>query len=88
MTRVGSQRHSKKKSLGKRSIVHLLSYVVKCRVTDSQFNTQANCSKCFPSAWMHFLSRVTLKGTAALLMLFAVLRIRWSRSLVFTCGHV
>jgi len=53
--------------------VHLLSYVVKCTVTDSPFNTQANCSKCPPSAWMHFLTRVTrelvtLRSIAALLM--------------------
>jgi hypothetical protein len=34
---------------GKRNIVHVLSYVVKCTVTDSPFNTQANCSKCPPS---------------------------------------
>jgi len=37
--------------------VHLLSYVVKCTVIDSSFNTQANCSKGPPSAWMHFLTR-------------------------------
>ena len=54
--------------------MHLLSYVVKCTVTDSPFNTQANCSKCPPSAWMHFLTRVTrelvaLRSTAAFLML-------------------
>ena len=66
---------------GKRSIVNLLSYVVKCTVTDSPFNTQANCTKCPPSAWMHFLTRVTrelvfLRGTAVLLMLLAGLRIR------------
>ena len=29
--------------------MHLLSYVVKCTVTDSPFNTQANCSKCLSS---------------------------------------
>jgi len=29
--------------------VHLLSYVVKCTVKDSPFNTQANCSKCLSS---------------------------------------
>jgi len=39
--------------------VHLLSYVVKCAVTDSPFITQPSCSKCPPSAWMHFLTRVT-----------------------------
>ena len=58
--------------------MHLLRYVVKCTVTDSLFNTQANCSKCPPSAWMHFLTRVardlvTLQSTAALLMLLAAL---------------
>jgi len=71
------------------SSVHLLSYVVKCTVTDSPFNTQANCSKCL-SAWMYILTRVTrklviLRSTAALLMLLAALIIRWrSSSLVFT----
>jgi len=73
--------------------VHLLRYVVKCTVADSPFNTQASCSKCPPPAWINFLTRVTtelvtLRSTAALLMLLAVLRIRWSSSsLVFTlCG--
>ena len=37
----------------------LLSYVVKCTVTDSPFNTQASCSKYLPSAWIHFLTGVT-----------------------------
>ena len=37
----------------------LLRYVVKCTVTDWPFSTQANFSKCPPSAWMHFLNRVT-----------------------------
>jgi len=65
--------------------VHLLSYVAKCTVRDSPFSTEANC----PSAWIHFLTRVTrdlvtLRSTAALLMLFAALKIRWtSSSLVF-----
>jgi len=59
--------------------VHLLIYVVKCTVTDSPFNTQANCSKCPPSAWTHFLIRVTrelvtLRSTAVLLMLLVALR--------------
>jgi len=74
--------------------VHLLSYVVKCTVTDSPFNTQADCSKCPPSASMHFLTRVTrelvtLRSTAVLLMLLAALRIRWSSSsVVFTlCAY-
>ena len=73
--------------------MHLLSCAVKCTLTDSPFNTQANCSKCPPSAWMHFLTRVarelvTLRSTAALLMLLAALRIRYSSSLlVFTCVH-
>ena len=63
--------------------MHLLRYVVKCTVIDSPFNTQASCLKCPASAWVHFLSHVTrelvtLRSTAALLMLFAVLRIRWS----------
>jgi len=39
--------------------VHLLSCVVKRTVTDSPFNTQANCSKCPLSAWMNFLTHVT-----------------------------
>jgi len=39
--------------------VHLLRYVVKCTVTDWPLNTQANCSKCPPSAWIPFLTRVT-----------------------------
>ena len=73
--------------------MHLLSYVVKCTVTDSPFNTQANCSKC-PLAWMYFLTcvtreLVTLQSTGALLMLLAMLRIRWSSCfLVFTlCAY-
>jgi len=71
-----------------------LSYAVKHTVTDSPFNTQANCSKCPPSAWMHFLTRVTrelvtLRNTAALFMLLAELRIRYSSSsVVFTlCAY-
>ena len=74
--------------------MHLLSYVVKCKVTDSPFSTQANCSQCPPSAWMHFLTRVTrelvnLRSTVVLLMLLAALRIRRSSSsLVFTlCAY-
>jgi len=74
--------------------VHLLSYDVKCTVADLPFNTQASCSKCPPSVWIHFLTcvtrePVTLRSTAALLMLLAELRIRWCRSsLVFTvCIH-
>ena len=60
--------------------MHLLSCVLKCAVTDSSFNTQANCSKCPPAAWINFLSRltrelVTSRSTAALLMLLAALRI-------------
>jgi len=59
--------------------VHLLSYVVKRIVTDSPSNTEANCSKCLPSAWMHFLTRVTrelvtLRSAAALLMVLVALR--------------
>ena len=74
--------------------MHVLRYVVKCTVTDSPLNTQTNCSKCPPSVWIHFLSRVTrelvnLRSTAALLKLLAALRIRWSSSsLVFTlCAY-
>ena len=74
--------------------MHLLRSAVKCTVTNSPFNTQANCSKCPPSAWMHYLTSVTtelvtLRSTAALLMLLAVLRIRCSSSsLVFTlCAY-
>jgi len=73
--------------------VHLLGYVVKCTVTDWPFNTQANCLRCPPSAWM-FLTGVTrelvtLRSTAALLMFLAALRIHWSSSsLVFTlCAY-
>jgi hypothetical protein len=73
--------------------VPLLSYVVKCTVIDSPFNTHTGCSKCPPTACKHFLTRVTrelvtLRSTAAVLMLLAALRIRWScSSLVFTlCG--
>ena len=67
--------------------MHLLIYVVKCTVTDWLFNTQANCSKCPPSAWMHFVTcvnrdLVTLRSTAALLMVLAALRNRWSSSSV------
>ena len=74
--------------------MHLLSHVVKCTVTHSPFNTPANCSKCPPSAWIHFLTGVTIelvnfRSTAALLMILAVLRISWSSSfLVFICVHV
>ena len=74
--------------------MHLLSYVVKCTVTESPFNTQPSCSKCPPSASMHFLTRVTgelvtLQSTEALLMFLAVQRICWSSSsLVFTlCAY-
>ena len=74
--------------------MHLLSYVVKCTVTGWLFNTQANCSKCPPSPWLHFLTRVTrelvtLRGTTALLMVLIALRIRWSSSaLLFTlCAY-
>jgi hypothetical protein len=73
--------------------VPLLRYVVKCTVTDSLFNIQANCSNCPPSAWMHILTGVTrelvnLRSTAALLMLLAELRIRWSSSSLMStlCG--
>jgi len=64
--------------------VHLLRYAVKCIVTFSLFKTQASCL-CPPSAWINFLTSVTrefvtLQSTAALLMLLAVLRIRWSSS--------
>jgi len=60
--------------------VHLLRYVVKCTVSDSPLNTQTSCSKCPPSAWIPFLTHVarelvTLRSTAALLMLLAALRI-------------
>jgi len=74
--------------------VHLLRYVVKCTVTDSPLNTQTSCSKCPPSAWINFLTRVTrelvnLRSTATLLMLLVGLKIRRSNSsLVFTlCAH-
>jgi hypothetical protein len=51
--------------------VHLLRYVVKCTVTDSPLNTKTSCSKCPPSAWIPFLTRVTralvtLRSTAVL----------------------
>ena len=72
----------------------LLRYVVKYTVTDWPFITQANFSKCSPSAWMHFLTGVTrqlvtLRSAAALLMLLAALRIRWSSSpVMFTlCAY-
>ena len=72
----------------------MLSYVVKCTVTDLPFNTQVSCLKCPPSAWINFLTHVTrelvtLRSTAALLMLLAALRICWSSSfLVFTlCAY-
>ena len=74
--------------------MHLLRYVVKCTVTDSLFNTQASCSKCPPSAWINFLTRVTrelviLQISVVLLMLLAALRICWnSSSLVVTlCSY-
>ena len=64
--------------------MHLLRYAVKFTVTNSPFNTQANCSRCPPSARMHFFTRVTrefvtLRSTAALLTLLAALRIRCSK---------
>ena len=72
--------------------MHLLRYIVKCTVTDLPLETQASCS-CPPYVWINFLTRVTrelviLQSTAALLILLAVLRIRWiSSSLMFTlCG--
>ena len=69
--------------------MHCLRYVIKCTVTDLPFNTEASCSKCPLSACIHVLTQVTRKlvtlwSTAALLMPLAVLRIRWSSSLVFT----
>jgi hypothetical protein len=39
--------------------VNLLRYAIKCTVTGSRFNIQASCSKCPPSAWIAFLTRVT-----------------------------
>jgi len=65
--------------------VHLLRYLVKCTATDSPFDTQASCSKCPPSAWIHFQSRVTgelvtIRSVAALLILLAALRFRCSSS--------
>jgi len=65
--------------------VHLLRYVVKYTVTDSPFNTHADFSKCPLSAWKHFLTRVTrelvtVRSTAALLILLAALRILLSCS--------
>ena len=66
--------------------MHLLKYVVKCTVTDSPLNTQTRCSKRPPPALINFLTRVVReRSTAALLMLLAALRSRWSSSsLVFT----
>jgi len=74
--------------------VLLLRHVVQCTVTDWPLNTEANFSKCPPSPWIHFLTRVTRKHvtsrkrTAKLLIFLAALRIRWSSSsVVFTlCG--
>ena len=69
--------------------MYLLRYAVKCKVTDSPLKTEASCSKCLPSTWINFMTRVTrklvtLRSTATLLMLLAALRIRWSSSsLVF-----
>jgi hypothetical protein len=67
--------------------VHLLSCGVKCTVTDWPFNSQTGCSKCPPSAWMPFLTRVNrelviLRSIAAWLMLLAALSIRCSSSSV------
>ena len=61
--------------------MHLLRYVVKSLVTFSPFSTQASFSKCPSSAWINFVTSVTrelvtLRSTAALLMLLAALRIR------------
>ena len=73
--------------------MHLFRYDIIYIVRGWLFHTQANRSKCPPSASINFLTRVTrelvnLRSTTALLMLLAALRIRWnSSSLVFTlCG--
>jgi len=61
----------RKVTSSKGSIGHLLRYFVKCTVTNSPLNIQASCSKCLPSAWILFLTRVTrelvtLRSTAML----------------------
>jgi hypothetical protein len=72
--------------------VHLLSYAVKCTVTDSPFNNQANCSKCPLSAWMHFLTRVTrelvtLRSTAVLRRVTSSLVTRDRKCIQADGGH-
>jgi len=64
------------------AFIEIFFYIYSYRLA---FSTQANCSKCPPSACMHFVTRmtrelVTLRSTAALLMVLAALRIRWSSS--------
>ena len=69
--------------------MHLLSYVVKCTVTDSPFKTQASCLKCPPFGWIHFLTGVarelvTLQSTAALLMLLE--KLEFAAVVLFSCS--
>ena len=61
--------------------MHLLRYAVKYTGTDMPFNSQANCSKFPPSAWINFLiwvtrEIVTVRSSAALLPFLAALRIQ------------
>jgi hypothetical protein len=41
----------------------VIELFVEYTVTDSPFSTQENFSKCPPSAWIHFLTRVTRELT-------------------------
>jgi len=62
-----------------------LRHVIKCIATDSSFTTRASCSKSNPCARMNYLTRVTrelvtLRSTAAFLMLLAALKITLANS--------
>jgi len=72
--------------------VHLLRYVVECTVTNSPFNIQASCMKCPPSAWIHFLTRVTrkrltLRSTAVLRKVTSSLITRVRKGIQADGGH-
>ena len=75
--------------------MYLLRYVVKCTVTDLLFNTKASCSKCPPSAWIHFdlcdqRTCNVMKHCSIVDAFFAGLRICWSSSslVFFPCGII
>jgi hypothetical protein len=76
--------------------VHLLKYIVECTVVHSPLNTKASCSKCPPSAWIHFVTRVTrdlviLRNIAVLLMFLVTgnssVSLHYEYFLCVTCVH-